>query len=134
VSDIVIQRHHHLGLAKAKAVADKVAADLGQRYDLQSEWSGHTLHFHRSGLEGHLHVSKDQLSCSVKLGFLMRAFKGPIQAAMEEQLDALLTAPAHEPAAAGKKDAAEPVAARKSAKPAAKSPAKSAAAAKKPAR
>jgi putative polyhydroxyalkanoate system protein len=90
VSHISIRREHHATLASAKKVADKVAAKLATEYDLRSNWEGDVLHFDRSGLHGTLAVTAKDMQVDVKLGFLMAAFKGPIQAAMEKQLDTLI--------------------------------------------
>jgi putative polyhydroxyalkanoate system protein len=92
MADIEIHRKHKLGLAKAKAVANKVAHDLAQKYDLQSEWDGNTLSFSRTGISGQLCISKDSMDCEVSLGFLFKAFKGPIQGEMEKNFDKLLKA------------------------------------------
>lgn len=92
MADIEIHRKHKLGLAKAKAVANKVAHQLAEKYDLQSEWDGNTLIFQRAGVEGALAVSKDSMDCSVQLGFLFKAFRTPIQSEMEKNFDKLLKA------------------------------------------
>jgi len=97
VSHISIRREHHATLANAKKVADKVAAKLATEYDLRSNWEGDVLHFDRSGLHGTLAVTAKDMQVDVKLGFLMAAFKGPIQAAMEKQLDTLIKPPAKAP-------------------------------------
>lgn len=105
MSHISIKRAHHATLADAKKVADKVAAKLAKEYDLRSNWEGDVLHFDRSGLHGTLAVSGKDMQVDVKLGFLMAAFKGPIQAAMEKQLDTLIKPATAAPAA--KKPAAK---------------------------
>lgn len=105
MSHISIKRAHHATLADAKKVADKVAAKLAKEYDLRSNWEGDVLHFDRSGLHGTLAVSGKDMQVDVKLGFLMAAFKGPIQDAMEKQLDTLIKPAAAAPAA--KKPAAK---------------------------
>jgi putative polyhydroxyalkanoate system protein len=104
VSDISIKRTHHTTVAEAKKVADKVAAKLAKDYDLKSSWAGDVLNFSRSGVNGSLAVSAKDFKIDVKLGFLMAAFKGPIQGAIEQNLDKMLT----------------PASAEKAAKPAAK--------------
>jgi len=106
VSHISIKRAHHATLADAKKVADKVAAKLAKEYDLRSNWEGDILHFDRSGLHGTLTVNGKDMQVDVKLGFLMAAFKGPIQDAMEKQLDTLIK-PAASAAPVAKKAAAK---------------------------
>ena len=90
MSDISIKRVHHATLADAKKIADKVAAKLEKDYQLKSSWAADVLHFTRSGVNGTLAVTAKDFKVDVKLGFLMAAFKGPIQNAMEQQLDKLL--------------------------------------------
>ncbi len=92
MADITIHRAHKLGITKAKQVANKVAKDLESKYELNSEWDGHTLSFSRTGVQGELTVSRDSIDCEVTLGFLFKAFKGPLQGEMEKQLDKLLKA------------------------------------------
>jgi putative polyhydroxyalkanoate system protein len=90
VSDISIKRSHSMSIAEAKKVADKVAAKLEKDYQLKANWVGDVLNFARSGVNGSLAVSAKDFKIDVKLGFLMAAFKGPIQGAIEENLDKML--------------------------------------------
>jgi putative polyhydroxyalkanoate system protein len=93
MSDIKYVRKHHLPLKQAKAIAQKTADDLAEEYDLVSEWEGDTLHFHRSGVEGHMHVTTEEIALNVKLGFLLRPFKAKFEQHIERHLDELLDAP-----------------------------------------
>lgn len=90
MSDIKYKRAHHLSLKDAKKVAQKVADDLGEEYDLVSEWEGDTIHFHRSGVDGHLHVTASYIDLNVKLGFLLRPFRSAFEHHIEKNLDTLL--------------------------------------------
>ena len=109
MSEISIKRAHHSTLANAKKMAEKIAAKLEKDYQLKSSWAGDVLNFTRSGVNGTLAVSAKELKIDVKLGFLMAAFKGPIQDAMEKNLESLIkpaaveTAPAKKPAVKAKK-------------------------------
>jgi hypothetical protein len=47
------------------------------------------LRFERPGVNGTLTLSDKDLTLSVALGFLLKAMRGSIQAAVEEQLDSL---------------------------------------------
>jgi putative polyhydroxyalkanoate system protein len=94
MSDIKYVRTHRLPLKQAKAIAQKTADDLADEYDLVSEWEGDTLHFHRSGVEGHMHVTTEEIALNVKLGFLLRPFKARFEQHIERHLDELLDAPA----------------------------------------
>ena len=90
MSDISIKRSHSMSVAEAKKVADKVAAKLEKDYQLKASWVGEVLNFSRSGVNGTLAVSAKDFKVDVKLGFLMAAFKGPIQGAIEDNMDKLL--------------------------------------------
>jgi putative polyhydroxyalkanoate system protein len=92
VPDIDLRRSHHLGLAKARVVADRLAADLGRKFDLRGAWKGNVLHFERPGVTGSLSVSERDLHLSVSLGFLLKALKGSIERAVLAELDRLVPA------------------------------------------
>ena len=108
MADIDVHRTHNLGLAAARAAADRMAEHLGRRFDLRGEWAGDVLHFQRPGVNGSLAVTDKDLRLTVTLGLLLRALKGSIQSAIDEELDKLF---AH--AKPGAKPAApKPVAAK----------------------
>ncbi len=90
MSHIHIRRAHHATLAKAKKMADQVAAKLAHDYELKSSWDGNTLHFNRSGVHGTLAVGAKDFAIDVELGLLMAAFKNPIQQAIETNLEKLI--------------------------------------------
>ena len=90
MAEISIKRAHHSTTADAKKMAEKIAAKLEQDYELKSSWQRDVLTFTRSGVTGTLAVTVKELHIDVKLGFLMAAFKGPIQGAIEKNLDALI--------------------------------------------
>jgi putative polyhydroxyalkanoate system protein len=87
MADIEVQRDHTLGLKKAKAAAQKVADEMAENFDMESEWEGNTLHFSRSGVTGQLTVSKNSVQMNAKLGFLLTAFKPKIEAQIEKNFD-----------------------------------------------
>ena len=100
MSEIKYKREHHLAIKDARKVAQKAADDLGRQYDLVSEWEGDTLHFHRSGVDGHMHVTAHYIDLNVKLGFLLRPFRSAFERHIERNLDTLLaSAPKAPPAA-----------------------------------
>lgn len=90
MSDIKLVRPHALTLAKAKALAQKTADALSEEYDLASEWQGNTLRFHRSGVDGQMHVTDSEIRLDVTLGLLLKAFKGKIAGHIERNFDELL--------------------------------------------
>jgi putative polyhydroxyalkanoate system protein len=87
MADISLQRKHKLGLKKAKEAAQKVADELADSFDMESEWQGNTLNFERSGVNGQLVVTKDGVSVDAKLGFLLSAFKPKIEEQINKNFD-----------------------------------------------
>jgi putative polyhydroxyalkanoate system protein len=105
MADIDIRRAHALGLDGARAAAERMATQLARKFDLKGSWRGDVLHFERPGVTGSLAVSSKDIHLSVALGFLLKAMKGSIQSAVEQELDGLLRNAAAKPAAAPKKQA-----------------------------
>jgi putative polyhydroxyalkanoate system protein len=104
MADIDVKRAHTLGLEGARAAAEKMAEALGRKFDLKGQWSGNSLSFERPGVSGILDVTAKDVRLAVTLGFLLKAMKGSIERAVNEELDKALAA--HRPAAAKKEDAA----------------------------
>ena len=90
MADIDIRRVHDLGLAGARSVAEKMAADLARKFDLKGDWQGNVLRFERPGVNGVLTVSDKDLHLSVALGFLLKAMKSSIEQSVMHELDAVL--------------------------------------------
>lgn len=90
MSEIHYVRKHSLSIAEAKKMAQKAADELAAEYDLTSDWEGDTLHFKRSGIDGFMAVSREQVELKVKLGFLLRPFKAKFEEHIERNLDRAL--------------------------------------------
>jgi putative polyhydroxyalkanoate system protein len=80
MAKIRIHQKHQLSHKKAKAAAQKVADQLAEEYDLESEWDGDVLIFRRSGVNGTLVVTDSEAKLDITLGFLLSAFAGKIEA------------------------------------------------------
>jgi putative polyhydroxyalkanoate system protein len=89
MSEISIRRHHGLPIAEARKAAEKVARQLEKDFDLSYEWQGHVLHFSRSGVEGTLHVSGEDVRIHARLGLLLGFLKARIEGEVEKNLDKL---------------------------------------------
>lgn len=119
MSDISMNRTHHLGLKGARHAADRMVEKLGEKFDLSGEWEGNTLHFHRPGVNGKLAVTDHDMKLDVTLGFMLKMMKGPIERAVHEQLDKVLDpAPVKAPPKAAPRTASKTTTSAK--KPAAK--------------
>lgn len=90
MADIEFVKHHSLTVAKARALVQRTADGLAGKYGLTSEWRGNTLHFHRSGVEGEMHVTDSEVHLHMTLGLLLHAFKGTFIEHIERSFDELL--------------------------------------------
>jgi len=90
MSSISIKRRHNLDHKKAKNAAEQIARDLKARFDLDYAWEGDHIAFRRPGLSGSLHVGKSDIRLDVQLSFLLTPLKGPIENAIDRELDAFL--------------------------------------------
>jgi len=78
MSDIDLVRVHSRPVANAKALVQQGVDELAGEHDLSSEWRGDTLHFHRAGIEGQIHVTPSRIQLSATLGFLLKPLKGTL--------------------------------------------------------
>lgn len=105
--DIRIHRDHQLGLAKARKIAWQWAEQAEQKFDMECTViegeTSDTVEFTRTGVKGRLIVAADHFDLDAKLGFLLGAFAGTIEAEIEKNLDALLAQGTAKPAAKKKK-------------------------------
>lgn len=101
MAELHILRPHTLGMAKARKIAfdwaEQVERDFGMQCTYEEGRADDRVHFSRSGVQGELHVTKDKFELDARLGFLLGAFKGRIEAEIVAMLDTLL-APASSPA------------------------------------
>ena len=92
MADIEISRVHNLGMKAARVAADEMAAHLGRKFDLKGTWEGNVLRFERPGVSGFLAITDKDLDLNVSLGFLLKAMRGSIEAAIRHELDKLFAA------------------------------------------
>jgi putative polyhydroxyalkanoate system protein len=90
MSDIKLVKPHSLPITKAKALAQKAADGLADEHNLSSEWRGNTLHFHRAGVNGEMHVTDKEIRLHVTLGLLLKPFRGTLLGHIERSFKKLL--------------------------------------------
>ena len=93
MSDLHIQRDHHLGLPRAREVARAWARKAEEKFDMECTYeegdTQDTLTFTRAGVAGTLVVDAQQFDMTAKLGFLFSAFKDRIETEISGQLHEL---------------------------------------------
>lgn len=87
MSAIDIVHAHTLSPAKARKAVEEVAKKLSERFDMQYRWEGDTLHFQRSGVDGHIVLAPKQLHVTAQLGFLLSMMKDPVEKEIRRVLD-----------------------------------------------
>lgn len=83
---IDIRHDHSMPPARARKAVQEVADKLSERFGIDYEWAGDTLNFARSGVDGKIDLAPNQLRVTANLGFLMSAFKGPIESEIRRVL------------------------------------------------
>lgn len=87
MSEITICRRHRLPLERARELAERVAAALGERFELRYEWDEDALHFRRDGVRGTLTVARREIRIDAQLGFLLSLAQPQIEREILAQLD-----------------------------------------------
>lgn len=87
MSKISITRPHALGLDAARQAVEKVGQDLAATYGIKQAWQGNALKVARSGLDGQLLVSDNDVRIDLKLGLLLSVMKETIEKAIHAELD-----------------------------------------------
>lgn len=84
---IKIQRKHDKPIKEAKAAVERVAQHIAERFTVDYAWEGNTLHFERSGVDGHIELSRGQVLVTANLSFFLSMLRGPIEEAIHEHID-----------------------------------------------
>lgn len=87
MSTIEVHRPHDRSLEDARSAIDRVAARLAERFDVDYDWEGDTLSFQRPGVTGEIAVAPGEVLVRARLGFLLMALKGPIEAEIHRFLE-----------------------------------------------
>ncbi len=91
MSNIDIRHAHSLPPDQARKAVQEVADKLAERFGVACDWSGDTLNFNRSGVDGQIGIAPNELHVTAKLGFLLGTMKGPIEAEIRRVLDERFT-------------------------------------------
>ena len=73
---------------KLRKQLQEIADELTDELQLQCEWqSDDCLDFQRSGAAGQINIGEDEIEVTLKLGMLLRPFRGNIEKELEKMLD-----------------------------------------------
>lgn len=87
MSGIDIRHTHSLKPKEARKAVEELAEKLSERFEMDYRWEGDRMHFSRSGVDGFIALAAKDLHISAKLGFLLSAFRGPIESEIRRVLD-----------------------------------------------
>jgi putative polyhydroxyalkanoate system protein len=97
MATLSISKKHQLSHKAALSAAEKVAADLQQRFGLRYRWDGDRCLFERPGLAGELIVGAKEVRLDCTLGLLLGAIKPAIENAVNREFDQRFGKPAKSP-------------------------------------
>lgn len=94
MSHILITRAHQLGEARVRKEIDALSDRLRQEFGAQCRWHGSCLHVSRSGVQGEISISDDQLTVNIRLGMIYGMMRHQIEQRIIDKLDERLVAAA----------------------------------------
>lgn len=83
---IDIHHPHALTLEQARAAVQRVADKLVERFGVDCRWDGDALDFQREGVDGRIALGAGDVRVTARLGFLLSAMQGPIEAEIRRVL------------------------------------------------
>ena len=87
MAEINIVQDYSMSAPMARAAAQQVADKLAAEYGVACTWDGdNVLRFERSGVDGSLTLGEQRAALHIKLGFLMGAFAGAIEAKAADKM------------------------------------------------
>jgi putative polyhydroxyalkanoate system protein len=87
MAKIDIRRPHSKTVAEARAVVERVADRMREKFGTEGAWDGDTLTFQRSGVKGAIAVSPSDVHVTAELGMLLSPLKGTIEEEIRKKLD-----------------------------------------------
>lgn len=90
MSRIHITREHQAGRDQAREAADRIAAEMADRFGVKARWEDDVLKFNHSGVKGRISVYEDQIDVEARLGLLVAPMKKPLENAIHRYIDKFL--------------------------------------------
>lgn len=87
MATIDIHYVHARSAKDARTAVEHVAERMAEKFRIQHTWDGDHLDFHASGVTGRITLGKKVVHVNAKLGFLLSAFKGSIEAEINRYLE-----------------------------------------------
>ena len=68
---IHLRKTHNLPREQVREIVEQIAQDLAHDLHLNYSWDGDKLHFHRTGIHGHIAIEDGALEVFMKKSFLL---------------------------------------------------------------
>lgn len=79
MSQIDIHARHTMSREDAQAAADALSQDLAEKFGIEYGWDEDVICFERSGVNGEIAVTDEEIHIQAKLGFMLAILQGPIE-------------------------------------------------------
>ena len=84
---IDIKKKHDKSLEEAQQIADELAQDLAEKFEINYGWDGDTIVFERFGVNGEIDVDEDVVHVRAKLNFLLSYLQPTVEKEIHRYLD-----------------------------------------------
>ncbi len=84
---IDIRKKHDKNLEEAQEIADSLAQDLADKFDIDYGWDGDTIVFKRLGVSGEIDVDEEVVHVRARLGFLLTYLQPAVEKEIHRYLD-----------------------------------------------
>lgn len=87
MSEIDIRKNHDFDLEGAQQVADDLARDLAEKFDVDYGWDGDVIVFQRAGVDGQIQVDDQCVHVRARLGFFLSYIRPAVEREINRYLD-----------------------------------------------
>lgn len=84
---IDIRKTHSMSLEGAQQVADQLAADLAEKFNIEYGWDEDTIVFERTGVHGEIDVDETCVHVRARLSFLLTYLQPAVEKEINRYLD-----------------------------------------------
>lgn len=84
---IDIRKAHGKSLEQAQQIADDLAHDLAEKFDIEYGWDGDSIVFERFGVHGAIDIDEQAVHVRAKLNFLFSYLQPKVEAEIHRYLD-----------------------------------------------
>jgi len=87
MSTIDIRKPHRLALEDAQQVADDLARDLAEKFDVEYGWDDNVIVFERAGCDGEIEVDAECVHVRARLGFFLSYLRPAVEREIHRYLE-----------------------------------------------